>query len=447
MAKPNSKKGSRGVAEQRREAERTITQPSARTFTTWTPAQVKSALQSADTGNMMRLADLCDQLIGDDRLCELLETLIGAVLGAELTFEKDSHVTRGKRPATKLDDDWWDAYPEDELMQFVMWGELCGFAWGQNKWLENEHGRLVPHLEFWHPRNFRYDWTERTWRVRDASGNEEAIAPGDGKWVLYTRRGDFRPWANGLWRGASLWWLLKLLAVGDWGQHGEKASRLVVTSAIETANAGGSGRGTNPGAGVGGKDQRKQLALDIYDAARDAVIVMPTGFDMKLIEATANTRQIYEAQINAANEAFSISVLGQNLTSKVEGGSLAAAETHERVEARKVIYVARRLSLTLRKQALTWWALYNFGDARKAPWPKWHVEPPEDVGKKAKTLSDLGNALLALKNAGFAPDPAYIEEEFGVPLTKIATPEAGDPEQLDGNPTQQPAPPKKKPKT
>ena len=97
---------------------------------------------------------------------------------------------------------------------------------------------------------------------------------------------------------------------------------------------------------------------------------------MELLEAEAKTWEMFPKQIETANAELSILLVGQNLTSEVQGGSFAAAKIHQNVRDDLVRFDAEALATTLREQVLSWWAEFNFGDARLAPWPNWDTKPP-----------------------------------------------------------------------
>lgn len=422
-----------------------VSQPSVRTTILWTPALVNSVALQADTGDMSRLAELCDQIIADDRVGELLETLVEDVLGEELTFEKDERSKVGDaEKASELEVDWPIGYDDDELMQLAIWTNVLGVGFAKHeRWLETAErdkrinprskafgpSRIVPLLKAWHAKHFLYQSftgappEQRTWLVRDEIGKTTPIKAGDGIWVILTRRGEFRPWANGLWRGLAPWWMLKRYAIQDWGVHSEKASKLVANSGPEVT-----------------AETRRSLAKYIYEASRDAVIALPAGVTLELLELKADTREIYNAQVEAADQAFSITILGQNLTSNVEGGSRAAAEVHERKENRKVNYVSKTLAKGLQAQSLVWWAEFNFGDRSLAPYPRWHTEPDEDIAAKATMLQTLADGLVKLKNAGYKLSAEQLEDEYGLVLEDAPLPEPKLAPQ-PGAPQQQPKPP------
>lgn len=408
-AKPQQPKSKRPQIVDRQEPA-LASQPSIRLSYLWDPSLLRSLRIQTDGGDLYRLGDLCEQIISDDRIGELLESLASDVLGCDLSFEKSQRSSVGDaEKASELEEDWPLGYDDDELTSLIIWSLVTGIGFAKHeRWIDNE-GRIVPQLKWWHPKHFSYRQVlqstnpfDRCWHVRDWNGQLTQILPGDGTWVMLTRRGEYRPWANGLWRGLAPWWLLKQYAISDWGVHSEKSAKLVATSTNDSTS-----------------ELRKSLSQYIAEAGKDAVITLPVGFDLKLIELGANTKEIYDAQIEAANQAAAIAILGQNLSSNVEGGSRAAAEVHERKENRKVRYAAKTLSKCLHEQSLSWWAEYNFGDRELAPFPHWHTEPPDDYAAKATGLKDLAAGLLALKNAGYKLSTDQLEEEYGVELEEV----------------------------
>ena len=85
-------------------------------------------------------------------------------------------------------------------------------------------GRLVPTIEFWHPQHLRWDSKNRRWliRVGDYGATEVEVTPGVDGWLLFTPYGQDRPWSLGIWRGLARWWLLKSYSIDDAGRHSEK---------------------------------------------------------------------------------------------------------------------------------------------------------------------------------------------------------------------------------
>ena len=378
-----------------------ITAPSVRSFTEWTPTRLRTAERQSESGDLSYAVGVCEFLLTDDRVSGLLQNRAETLLGLAPTFEPGrGRKSKQAQRALEAGDDWYDSYADSELRQLITWGILLGIAPARHAWQERaDHGgRLLPMPAFWHPQGLRYDWTKRIWTVRDSTHAERVVTPGDGEWILHTPYGAARPWAHGLWRSLGRWVLLKYFAMTDWARHSEKSALLVATSPEHST-----------------KEQRRELASDLASVGSDAAIALAAGFDLKIVEISANTKAIYEAQIALADTAIAVRIRGGNLTTVVDGGSRAAADTQQKSgDGVKLKADASALSTTLHDQSLSWWAEFNFGDSKLAPWPLWPVEPEEDKSTRATMVKTLGEGLTVWDKLGFDVDPKAVQEQFGL---------------------------------
>jgi hypothetical protein len=412
-------------------------QPSVRTQTTWTPSLLRSALASADSGNLRLVADLCDWILGDDRVRSCFESRINGLLGIDdIDFEtklptrrRKSRQPQRRSPIVKAldgegDADFWHVWPEDEAFQILQWARLLGVVPVNLNWptsADQDTGRLVPSCRHWHPRGLTHDFQSRRWLVKTGTwgGDVVEIDPDSHDWLLYTPYGRFRPWAHGLWRGLSGWVLLKSFARDDWSRASETAARLVAKSAKSN------------------KDQRKELGDSLYSMGRAGVIILPDGFDLDLIATPADTHSLYEKQIEMANNAITINIKGQNLTTEVKGGSFAAAKQHGSGENDQLESDAQSEATFLHDGPLARYAEINFGRAALAPWPVRNTEPEEDKATGAKVFVDLATAAAAFRELGRPLDYDALGERFNIPFGEPEEPPAPPP----GTPPPSPAPP------
>lgn len=385
---------------------------------TWNPGKIRMAKLQADAGSMMLVSDLCEDMIADDSIKGVLGTRVNGLFGLPLEFEANGDKRKSTAITKALEQDWWYANPEMILGQAWSWAVMLGVSPVELVNRERK-GRVIPRSKFWSPRWLKYDWTNRVWKLSTQEG-EITLEPGNGKWMLFTPGGESRPWVNGAWRAVALWWLLKQYALTDWARYSEAHGSPILA-------------GTMPATAAGDSKARKELASDLSDLGSDSSVALPPGYDLKLIEATANTWQTFQAQIDMADAGIAVAILGQNLTTRVtDGGSRAAASVHNDVRADLRRADAEILSTTTREQQLIYWAEWNFGDRELAPWPKWKTEPLEDLLAKAETYDKIGDALGKLKNAGVNTSPLL--EEFGleaatepVPPTQLPAPGAPAP--------------------
>ncbi|MEM9696501.1 MAG: DUF935 family protein [Myxococcota bacterium] len=381
----------------REERATTFVEPSVRTATQWSPQLLRSVLTTADGGNLSRLADLCDNLLADDRIGADMSTRAASLFALPFDLEGG-----GQRIDNATAVDFEVLNPPEELTQLHVWGRLMGVGLAELVYpdAESETGRLVPSLRVWHPKHLRYARREQQWSVRVGhdGATTELIEPGNGKWILYTPYGATRPWARGLWRGLALWWLLKQYARDDWGAHSEHAARLFVENDNEFDSA----------------ENREQLARDIAQAGRGGVVVPPSNYTARLVESSASTSDLFAAQIDVANTAITIAIRGQNLATEVQGGSFAAAQVHQDVDTRRLEQDAGALSSCLVEQQLLPYVALNFGAGRLVPIPTWDTSPPEDEQARASVLSTVAAGAERFRALGAPLDLDWLAETFGL---------------------------------
>lgn len=417
-----------------------VVEPSVRIFTQWTPALIRSAVLMADGGSLYQLANLCEWVLADDRVKSTLGTRINALLGLEPTFAANGDKRRSNRAVKALDagEDWWTAYPESEVGQLLRWGLVLGVAPARHNWTkaDDHQGRDLPMPEFWHPQHLRFDWPSRQWFTRvaqigTASGfTEVVLEPGDGEWILHTPFGKNRPWSLGLVLALAPLVLLKHYALQDWAQISERGIMLVLTC-LDTKAAGELQGYT--------KEARKQLAESIYARGKQGVAALPPGIDLKAVQAALKADDIQGALIDLCNESIAILIRGGDLGTKAGGGaSNAAVESQERTgDGANLRFDAQSWTSTAHDQSLIWWAQYNYGDPKLAPWPEYPVNPKTDVGVKAKATHEALEDLDMAEKLGLEVDRNAFLDEYEIDWAKAGKrpPAAVPPPVVEATPT------------
>lgn len=357
-------------------------EPSTRSWVEWTPARIVSAEMLADAGDFRLAADLCDLIAADDRVQGVLPVRARGLLGLPFSFERSARRSRGHVAAVRAleaEEDWYAMAPSRELADLQRWAILLGVAIAQLVWRQGPRERLIPTLDVWHPHGLRRDSQTGSWTIRTASGEVDAQEPL--RWLLHAPSGLKRP--QGCWRSVARWALLKQYARSDWGVQGERSAGIRV--AIPPLPQAGSPN-------ENGKTNRAALAEELKRLARNGGLVLPAGWDIKIVQAEARTWETFKAQIDVANSGIAIALAGQNLTSEVKGGSYAAAEVHQQIANVLLRADADALSETLHDRLLVPWAEYNLAGRDQAPWPSWDTSPPEDLATKGAAWSALVDA-------------------------------------------------------
>lgn len=358
-------------------------EPSTRTWIDWTPDRIKIAERQADAGNFRMAAELCDEILTDDRVQGVLPVRARGLFSLPFTFQQGTGPARTRRKAVRhleAEDDWWTIAPPADLGEVNSWGILFGCCPVQKVWQQLGE-RLVPTIDPWHPRNLRR--VDGQWRIVTRDGEVPLeIGP---RWSLYTPHGAKRP-TNGAWRALARWRLLKLYAISDWGVQGERSGGIRVAAPPAPVT----GDVSDPSKR---EAHRKQLAEDLRRMGRNGSLVLPSGWTLSVVQAAANTWQTFKEQIDVANAGIAIALAGQNLTSEVKGGSYAAAEVHKSIANVLLSSDEEALSAWLHDQVLGEWAEYNLGSRTAAPWPDWETQPPQDQRAVADTMTATAAAV------------------------------------------------------
>jgi phage gp29-like protein len=221
-------------------------------------------------------------------------------------------------------------------------------------------------------------------------GKEITIDEAGDEWGLYLPYGGNRPWADGLWRALKLYWIAGLLSFEDWNRYNEK---LGIGAFVAKA----------PDRVKDDDPVIKKIAKELKKLGREKAFALPAGWILELIESQARSPDAFEKLIALSDTCKAITILGQNLTTEVKGGSFAATSAHKAVSADVLEFDAR----VIRKQKakiIRPWAKFNYKSADAAPAAVLDTTPPEDDAARVAAWDKLGDATRKLLDDGFDPD-------------------------------------------
>lgn len=386
-------------------------------YYSWTPFDslgvVKNALRALENGDLSQAAMIVDAMRCDDRIDGCLMTRTACLPALPIIFEPGTG-RKSKSVATELEDSFEMMFSDKALRELMEWWAMLGVAFGELIWTPKIDGtnlsasRWQCELKVWHPRYFYYRHDTRSYWVTHLDGTTE-IQPNDGQWIVFTAGTFDRSFLYGKVRSLYMPWLLRQWSRRDAGRYSEvygTPMRLIKTPK-----------------GADEKDKNR-ATREIAKIGVESVIRLPQGaskeepgYDLSLIEATGRG---FDGFLNLGREVgndIAIALLGQNLTTEVRSGSLAAARVHENIRADILESDAELLSQCLREQALKPWAKFNFGDENLAPVIKWVTDPPGDKTQDAIFIKTLGEGIAALKAVGAKPDIDEMLEDADVPTT------------------------------
>jgi phage gp29-like protein len=389
------------------------------TWSDWEKVElVRRAVRELELGQLSSAAQVVDAMGQDDRLRGCLLQRTEAL--PSLPFNMKEAPTGGRAAeAAELAQQRFEAMCSDEaLTELGKWAVMLGIAVGQLTWTVGDDGLWWPSLQVWHPKHLHWQWDTRAWHLNTEQGVIR-LTPGDGQWVVFAPYGLMRAWMAGAVRALYVPWLLRRWGQRDWARYSEVYGGPI--RAVKT-----------PAAAEEADKQR--FVEEVAGIGNEAVLRLPTSpdatqsYDMQLIEAKSTGWESFDRLIKQAESSMAIALLGQNLSTEVKGGSLAAARVHAGIRNDVLEGDAQRLAKCLHEQVMRPWARFNFGDERAAPMPNWVTAPPEEKKEEGDSLKSLGDGISSLQKTGAQLDVDAVLEKHGVPVTGPAEePPASEP--------------------
>lgn len=428
---------------------------------TWSVPEARGAMYAHLIGQFYSSGQLCDSILGDDRVTATLNARATALFGREVQFKgAQGKRVKGSAAAQECLDAWREWWPRlfgtSALRETHDYGTMMGFAHCQEIWHRDVQGLdYAPELRPWHPVFTYYDWSLRCYM---AIGSDAVIPiiPGNGKWLEFAPFGSYRGWIRGAMRPVVEPWLLRHFGFRDMARFGEVHGNPTRKGIVPI---------------VGDPVERQVFEQQLSGLGADAALIVPggvdgqdgQGYDYQLVEATSQAWKVHPAQIDRCDMAIVLAILMVNLTTEVGEGSLAAARQHGVKENGGTKFDNVAWMHTIYTQIARPFAYLNFGDAGLAPWTWFAVTPPEEFTANADQFLKFSQGLLALRQGGVEfKDPEEVRKWAdtslglpGLPSFEIKEPVApggiggtadASPPKLDPNAAIKAAPPPGQPK-
>jgi phage gp29-like protein len=376
-----------------------------------------SILRELEYGTFARAALLVDAMGRDDRIEGVLSTRVGALKASPLDVLPAGESSKAKKIAEQLGGvsdipgEWDRIFPAAVTGELVRYGFMTGIGVAEKVWTL-EAGVWTPRLKCWHPQFVRWDWTRYCYVLWTADRGEIELPRidenphGDPQWFLFCPYGYAYAWLRGAVRALGRKYIARQWNDADWSGYNE-AHGHPIKKAIHPVE--------------GTEDDHAAFVQAVANSRSQTTVGVPQGagedgmkYDLELVEPTSRSWETFKAFIEAANVDIAVLILGQNLTTEIQGGSFAAAGMHNLVRMDKAAEDAS-IASAYRDQVLWWWAEFNFKDGDLAPCPVFRVRPPEDKLAKASALGALATAIATFKAAGSPVDERTILEEAAVP--------------------------------
>ena len=163
------------------------------------------------------------------------------------------------------------------------------------------------------------------------------------------------------------------------------------------------------------QDEIKEFASALAGMTQDTVIVSPNDFKVDIAESNkATSVELFRELIKHCNAEISKALLSQTLTTELESGSLAAAQTHFKIR-KEVIRSDSKLCESTINTLIDYIVKVNFGDIKG---PKFrHIINESDNQERIDRDIKLVQAGIKLNKDYWAKTYGLKDEEFEVANT------------------------------
>lgn len=323
-------------------------------------------MQRADQGDTGPMIDLfADARDRDSHLDGVIRKRVQSMMGRPIVF----------RPADGLEDDTeaneiaqsvrrillFESQRFRSMLTHLMTGAAYSYSVSPVKWTKNGHGEAVPHLLWAHGNRFGFDRDSLEIGFYDgpyrSASTIKKLSDYPDCFVAHVPMGgrsDY-PWRRGPVRSCIIPSFIKRNGLQFWMTLAERFGMPQPYAKVPA-----------------GVDHDGQPGDDTVAVVREALanlsrvwsLVVTEDVEIDSIPGSGNvSADVHKALIEWAETTESIAVLGQNLTTKVEGGSFAAAEAHRYVAGDIHLADATELGETITQQLIAPLVRYNWPGA------------------------------------------------------------------------------------
>lgn len=354
----------------------------------WTVDQATAALREHMQGIFERSGQLCDSILGDDRVMATLGSRRAGLFGRDIRFRPANDSSAARETLDAWVGHWPQFAGDSSLGLMSDYEVIMGFADAQLLWDTTKLWK--PYMRFWHPRYSYWNWDVRK-MVALTQDSARAIIPGNGKWVHHSRFGTERCWIRGAIRAVSEPFLGRHWSRRDWLRWSELHGIAMVLAETPVA--------ADP-------TERSNFVKSIANRGSETVVLVGKGVDehnsygVSLVEARDNAWEGFAGLIDGCDMAIVLALLFQNLTTEVKGGSFAATTAHMDIRDSGIQDDNAAWRSTLYSQVARPFALFNFGDPDLAPITEWDVASRSQYEANAKQFSEIGKAIAQMSRGG-----------------------------------------------
>lgn len=330
------------------------------------PADWFTIMTRADTGDTGPMIDIfSDARDRDSHLDGVISKRVSSMMGRPIVFrppdyaEGDGEATDVAKRVTRIL--LSESLKFRAMLAHLMTGAAYGYSVAKLDWTTNARGEYVPHMEEAHPNRFAFDRdTLKIGFYKTAYRTATQIAPLSeypDRFVAHVPMGgrsDY-PWRRGPVRSCIIPSFIKRNGLQFWLTLAE---RFGMPQPYATVPEGADHDGESS------DDTVATVQEALQNLGRYWSMVVTKGVEINAIPGAGNvSADVHRGLIDWAEMTESIALLGQNLTTKVDGGSFAATDAHRAVAADIHLADAVELSETITQQVVEPLVRYNWPGA------------------------------------------------------------------------------------
>lgn len=389
--------------------------------TKWPVGNILAALDQHETGDFADSAQLSAAFGRDDRITACRNTRVRALIGRngasfQVTASEEGDQRRAGMVGERITDLWPRCLTEDVLSRVQGDAVDLGVSISRIHWYRSlgSASQWLPRLEPWSMEWIRWDHTRGCYLALTQQGEVE-VTQGTGEWFIL-EPGGYQSWMMGAVRALAMLFFFRSMTWKDWARYCEKHG--VPILAIDEPPAKGDAAASSA---------KTSFFAQLKRIGREGVLRLPTsadgkkGYDARIIEPRSLSWPAFQAFLERVDTCIAILYLGQNLSTEVQGGSLAASISQNRVRLDYLAADAEGLATALRSQVWMHWGRFNFDwwDDAITPWGAWSTTEPEDQKSKSVTVLNLSKAIDTFRTAKSPVDERALLESYGIPLLTL----------------------------
>lgn len=361
-----------------------------------TPQRLAAILRQAEMGDATSYLELAEEM--EEKLPRYMSTLgtrKRQVSQLEITVEPASDAAEDEANAELVREFLKRKQLETELFD-VQDAVGKGYSVTEIVWDLSERQYMPRALKWRLPQWFEFDRLDgETLRLRGDGGQPEPLAPY--KFIVHTTQAKSGlPIRGGLARAVSWWYLFQNYSVKDWVTFIEVYG--------QPLRVGKYHAGATP-------EDKRILLRALSSIGTDAAAMIPEGMIIEFIKSSEGARanaDLYNAFVSYVDNLITLMVLGQNLTTQVEGGSYAAANVHDCVREDIERADCKQLEATLDRDLVRPIVFLNRGEPAKG-YPSLKIGRPEQADVAA-----LSDALAKLVPLGLRVGQAEVRRKIAL---------------------------------